>query len=105
MTELIQSNCLFCKLSQDPGVVIWENDDFAAFKDIHPKDRIHVLVVPKQHVDSLDSLPAEMAPEMVWAVQEVAKSLGVSGRYRLQVNVGREGGQEIDHLHLHLLAS
>lgn len=98
------TNCLFCKLTQDPSVLIWENAKFAAFKDIHPKDRVHVLVAPKDHIENLDQLSKELSPDMVEAVQEVARFLKVDGGYRIQVNVGREGGQEIDHLHVHLMA-
>ena len=101
---MTDNNCLFCKLAKDPSTVIWENDKFAAFKDIHPKDRIHVLVAPKDHVENLDQLSKELSPDMVEAVQEVARLLKVDGGYRIQVNVGRAGGQEIDHLHVHLMA-
>jgi histidine triad (HIT) family protein len=100
----MESDCLFCKLANDNSNLVWENPEFAAFKDIHPKDRVHVLIVPKQHVGSLDDLSAELSPGMIEAVQEVAKHLGVAGAYRIQVNVGRAGGQEIDHLHVHLIA-
>lgn len=98
------TQCLFCKLTNDPGSLIWENAKFAAFKDIHPKDRVHVLVAPKDHVENLDQLSKELSPDMIEAVQEVARFLKVDGGYRIQVNVGRAGGQEVDHLHVHLLA-
>lgn len=98
------TQCLFCKLANDPGALIWENAKFAAFNDIHPKDRVHVLVAPKNHVENFDQLSKELSPDMVEAVQEVARFLKVDGGYRIQVNVGRAGGQEIDHLHVHLLA-
>lgn len=98
------SECLFCKISRDKEALIWENDGFAAFKDIHPKAATHVLVVPKQHIENLDELSAELSPGLVDAVQEVAKELGVSGGYSVRVNVGRAGGQDVDHLHAHVLA-
>ena len=101
----MKPDCLFCKLVADNSNLIWQNDDYAAFKDINPKARVHVLVVPKQHVDSLDHLQDAQAPGFVRAIQEVAKHLKVAGGYRIQVNVGRAGGQEIDHLHAHVLAS
>lgn len=101
---MTNNDCLFCKLTNDPSSLIWENAKFAAFKDIHPKDRVHVLVAPKEHVENLDQLSKELSPDMVEAVQEVARTLKVDGGYRIQVNVGRAGGQEIDHLHVHLMA-
>lgn len=101
----MSDQCLFCKISSDSTNLIWENNFFAAFNDIHPKARIHALVVPKQHVENLDQLSAELSPAMIDAVQQVARHLKVDGGYRIQVNVGKDGGQEVDHLHVHLLAN
>jgi histidine triad (HIT) family protein len=98
------NDCLFCKLAHDPQAVIWQNEQFSAFKDIHPKARIHILIVPKKHIENLDKLESFDAPGLIEAIQTVAKNQGVSGRYRIQINVGRHGGQEIDHLHVHLMA-
>ncbi|HUC87517.1 MAG TPA: HIT domain-containing protein [Candidatus Saccharimonadales bacterium] len=100
----MKSDCLFCKLSHDPDTVIWENDSFAAIKDIHPKARLHLLVMPKEHIDNLDAISPEAAGRLVAAIQEVAKDQQVSGRYKVRFSVGRQAGQEIDHLHAHLLA-
>ena len=100
----MKPDCLFCKLGADKATVIWENAEFAAFPDIHPKARIHLLIVPKTHIDSFDDIPPAMAPGLIAAIQTVARLQGVSGAYRIQVNVGRKAGQEIDHLHVHLLA-
>ena len=97
-------DCLFCKLSSDPSTIVWQNADFAAIKDIHPKAPLHLLIMPKAHVENFDHIPPEMAPGLIDAVQEVAKQQEVAGGYRLAVNVGRKAGQEIDHLHVHLLA-
>jgi histidine triad (HIT) family protein len=100
----MKSDCLFCKLSHDPDTVIWENDEFAAIKDIHPKARIHLLILPKQHTDNLNNLTPEMAGRLVAAIQEVAKAQQIDSGYQVHLNVGRAGGQEIDHVHAHLLA-
>ncbi len=98
-------DCLFCKLAT-ADTVIWSNDQFAAFKDIHPKAATHVLLVPKAHVDSLDDLDAAVeGGALIQAAQELARFLGIAGAYTVQINVGRAGGQEIDHLHLHLMSS
>ncbi len=101
----MKDDCIFCKLSHDPKVVIWENAAFAAIKDIHPEDDVHVLVLAKRHLDNLDQVTPDLAPDLVAAIQEVARQQGVAGRYRIGVNVGLEGGQEIGHLHVHVLAS
>ncbi|HEX7259903.1 MAG TPA: HIT domain-containing protein [Candidatus Saccharimonadia bacterium] len=101
----MQTDCLFCKLSRDGGTVIWHNDDFAAIKDINPKAPLHLLIMPKQHVENFDQLEVGMAPGLVAAIREVARQEGVSGAYNMKINVGRAAGQEIDHLHVHLLAN
>jgi histidine triad (HIT) family protein len=101
----MKDDCLFCSIARERDKLVWENDTHAAFKDIHPKAATHVLVVPKAHVDSLDDLEASSGAEpLIEAIQEVARHLSVAGAYRVQINVGREGGQEIDHLHAHILA-
>lgn len=102
----MKDGCLFCQIAHgDKENLVWENDQFAAFRDIHPKAPIHVLVVPKQHVESLDGLDdAQLAGQLMMAVREVTKSLGVSDGYRVIINTGRKGGQLVDHLHVHILA-
>jgi histidine triad (HIT) family protein len=101
----MKDDCLFCQIAADPSKLEWENDEFAAFNDIHPKSKHHVLIVPKKHVDSLDHLDAEGdGGGLIAVIQTVAKQLGVAGGYKVQINVGRSGGQEVDHLHAHLLA-
>jgi histidine triad (HIT) family protein len=97
--------CLFCDISRKDDALIWQNLDFVAFKDINPKAKTHVLIVPKVHVDSLDDLDAlKEGGLLIEATQQVASHLGVAGAYRIQINVGADGGQEIDHLHIHLLS-
>lgn len=76
-----------------------------AFKDINPKAPIHLLIIPKKHVESIASLTEEdrmLLSDIIYAAKDLAASLGLRG-YRLSYNVGREGGQAVDHLHLHLL--
>lgn len=98
------NDCLFCSIAADPSKLIWENGQFAVFKDIHPKAPVHVLVVPKRHVVNLDDLDdSELAAGFLSASREVAAKIGVAGAYRFHVNNGRAAGQEIDHLHAHLL--
>lgn len=99
------NNCLFCGIANGSDEkLIWSNEHAAAFNDIHPKAPVHVLVVPKRHVEKLDDLDdRELAGEMLIAVREVAKAVGVEGRYRVQANNGRGAGQVVDHLHFHIL--
>lgn len=76
-----------------------------AFKDIRPKAPVHLLIVPKKHVESIASLTEDdrvLASDIIYAAKDIAASMDLRG-YRLSYNVGREGGQLVDHLHLHLL--
>ena len=99
------NDCLFCSIAGgDKANLIWENDIAVAFKDIHPKAPVHVLVVPKQHVATLDELDDEvLAGRLVTAAREVARKLGIDQAYRFHINSGRAAGQIIDHVHIHLL--
>ncbi len=101
-------DCLFCKISkkETPAEVVFESDDVVAFKDIHPKARVHLLFVPKKHVDSVAVLKEsdkELVGKLVLSARDTAKKENLPG-YKLVFNVGRAGGQIIDHIHLHLLA-
>jgi len=100
-------DCVFCKIinKELKSDVIYENDKVIAFKDIHPKAAFHILIVPKKHIESVDKLEEsdkELVGEMALAAKSIAKDNNISG-YRLVINVGRDGGQIIDHLHMHLL--
>ncbi|MEK7453260.1 MAG: histidine triad nucleotide-binding protein [Patescibacteria group bacterium] len=102
-------DCLFCKIikMEVRSDVILEGGSFLAFKDIHPKADVHILIIPKKHIASVnDTTTADVAilGEMFLAAKEVAEKLGVSVGYKLQVNVGKDGGQEIEHIHMHLLS-
>ena len=103
-------NCLFCKIAKGevPAEIIYEDEKFLVFKDIHPKAPLHLLVVPKKHIPSINHLELrdkELMGELFLVSQKIAREKGVAKRgYKLMLNVGRGGGQLIDHLHLHLLA-
>lgn len=99
-------NCLFCKIMNGelPCEKVIETSHYIAFKDIHPKAPVHVLIVPKRHVERPEELRAEELGDMFTGSEEVAQILGVKETgYRLLFNVGLHAGQEIDHAHLHLL--
>ncbi|MBT9171014.1 MAG: Purine nucleoside phosphoramidase [Actinobacteria bacterium] len=100
-------DCIFCKIinKEIPAEIIYENNDIVVFKDIHPSAPIHYLVVPKEHIQSimhLESNHQEIISKLIFTAKKVAEETGLKG-YKLVFNVGREGGQVVDHLHLHLL--
>ena len=101
--------CLFCKIAnkEAPAEMVYEDGLFAAFKDINPKAPVHILIVPKKHIVSVNDLGEADKPmlgELFLAAKKIAKERGVMDKgYKLVFNVGRGGGQIIDHLHLHLL--
>ncbi len=101
-------DCLFCKIinKEAPVDIVYDDDKFLAFNDINPKAPIHILIVPKKHISSVDHLEIgdkELMGELILIAQKIAREKKLKG-YKLIINVGREGGQIIDHLHLHLLA-
>lgn len=98
--------CLFCKIAKHeiPSNTVHENDAFVAFHDINPKAPVHILAIPKQHVDSFNAIAPEMMTGMTAFIQEVAKIVDVNASgYRVITNVGENGGQEVKHLHFHIL--
>ena len=98
--------CLFCKIVNNelPVNPIKENENFLAFHDINPKAPIHILVIPKKHVDSFNEVTAQTMAEMTTFIQEVVQMVGIKDSgYRLICNIGDNGGQEVKHLHFHLL--
>lgn len=103
-THPVQPDCIFCKLATDPGAVIWENQHFVALNDIKPKADTHILIIPKHHLENLNQATADVAAGLIEATQLVAREKGVDDGYKVVINTGRKGGQEVDHLHLHLLA-
>lgn len=100
-------NCIFCKIAKKeiPADFALENDHILAFKDIKPSAPVHYLVIPKEHIQSIAHLEEnhkEIIAELIYSAKKLAAKIGLTG-YKLVFNVGREGGQVIDHLHLHLL--
>lgn len=102
-------SCLFCQIVDGtiPCTRVWENEHVLAFHDIHPVAPVHVLIIPKKHISSLQVVQPEHFPlvaHVIEAVQIIAKQLQLADRgYRLLTNCGVEGGQVIYHLHFHLL--
>lgn len=101
------TDCIFCKIIQGeiPSTKIYENDYVIAIDDINPKAKVHSLVIPKVHLDSMNELEDEkLMSEILKAVKEVARIKGVTS-YRIHVNTGKEEGQVVFHLHYHVLSN
>jgi len=102
-------DCLFCRIVQKsiPAEIVHETDSTLAFRDVHPKAPVHVLVIPKEHVESimhLEKRHAALLGDLHETIQAVARSEKlVPGGFRIAVNVGREAGQTVPHLHYHVL--
>ena len=105
-------NCLFCKIvaKQIPSRSVYEDDEFYAFHDIHPWAPVHFLVIPTMHIPSMAQITADhaaMMGRMMALVPRLARQEGGNpypdGGFRLLANTGAEGGQEIDHLHFHVM--
>jgi histidine triad (HIT) family protein len=104
------SDCLFCKIiaGEIPGHLVYEDKDVVAFKDIDPQAPLHVLIVPRRHIATLNDLsPTDdaLVGALVRRAAALAKQHGYSdGGYRTVLNCNREAGQSVFHIHLHLLA-
>ena len=98
--------CIFCKLvnKEIPSNIILEDENFIAFDDINPKAPVHILAIPKEHVKSFDEVSAETMQKMTPFIQEVVKAVNIQkSGYRVITNIGDNGGQEVHHLHFHIL--
>ena len=101
------ADCLFCKIAagEIPSDAVSEDAEVKVFKDIHPKAPVHLLAIPKMHIESIAHLSNDhndIIAKLIYAAKDAASRAGMKG-YKLVFNVGREGGQVIDHLHLHIL--
>lgn len=103
------NDCIFCKIIRGdiPGDFVSENDEFVGFPDINPKAPVHILVVPKAHIRSLNEVAAQDAgfgQRLLVFAGLVAETMGVrDSGYRVVINNGRDAKQVVDHLHLHVL--
>ena len=103
------ADTLFAKIinKQIPADIVYEDDLCLAFKDINPQAPVHLLLVPKQPLDMLSNAKPEdqaLLGHLLLAASKIARELKVDGAFRLVINNGREGGQAVFHMHLHLLA-
>ena len=102
-------DCVFCKIinKKISAKVVFEDEDVIAFKDIKPIAPVHIVIIPKKHIISIADLEDDeevLMGKLIMTAKRIAEDLKISDRgYKLLVRVGKEGGQEIDHIHLHLL--
>lgn len=100
-------DCIFCKIikNQVPSKKIYEDEEILAFHDIHPIARVHFMIIPKIHVDSLDRCSGVHQPllgNMLLLAPKLAKEQGLENGFRTMINTGYGGGQEVFHLHVHV---
>ncbi|HEX7888230.1 MAG TPA: histidine triad nucleotide-binding protein [Ramlibacter sp.] len=105
-------NCIFCKIAEGkiPAKKVYEDDEIVAFHDIHPWAPVHFLLVPKEHIASMAHVEDKHAPllgKMMSLVPRLAKQEGTrpypEGGFRVVINTGGDGGQEVPHLHVHVI--
>ncbi len=102
-------NCIFCKIANKDikADIIYEDKDTIAFGDINPKAPVHILVIPKKHIENIDEVQKEdngLLGHMILVAQKVARDKNISDTgYRLVFNVKKHAGQLVDHIHLHIL--
>lgn len=101
------SECIFCKIAKKeiPAEILYESEDIVAFPDINPKAPVHILIIPKKHLNpqqELDEADVKILPEIFLAAKKLAGQKNIKS-FRFISNIGAEAGQEIEHLHFHLL--
>ena len=102
------SDCLFCKIvdGEIPADKVYEDEHVIVFKDIKPKADVHLLMIPRLHIESLNGLTTEhdaLIAHMMRLLPELAKAQGLNNGFRTIINTGKGGGQEVFHLHMHLM--
>jgi histidine triad (HIT) family protein len=101
-------SCLFCKIVDGtiPSTAVYQDEQCYAFADINPRAPVHVLAAPRKHIASLAEATEGDKPllgHLLWVVAEIARDRGLSRGYRVVINNGEDGGQTVDHIHVHLL--
>ena len=104
----MSDNCIFCKIvrGEIPSRKVYEDDDVYAFHDIHPLAPVHFMLIPKQHLVSLaeaDASHAALLGKMMVLAPRLAKEQGLDNGFRTVINTGKGGGQEVFHLHIHII--
>ena len=102
------SDCIFCKIAagEIPSKKAYEDDKILVFYDLEPQAPVHVLMIPKKHITSLDDTKpedAQLLSYMMLKIKDIAKDLGLEEGYRVCINTGDDGGQTVKHMHFHIL--
>ena len=102
------SDCLFCQIARGeiPSRKVYEDDEVLAFHDIHPAAPVHFMLIPKLHLDSLmqaDETHAALLGRMMVLAPRLAREQGLANGFRTVINTGKGGGQEVFHLHIHII--
>ena len=103
------SECIFCKIASKeiPSKTLYEDDDMVVFEDLNKKAPVHCLIVPRKHIESvfeLEQADNELIGKMISKAKEIAKMTGIEETgLRLVINAGSDGGQEVPHIHIHML--
>lgn len=102
------NDCIFCKIinKQIPASIVYEDENMLCFKDINPAAPVHLLLIPKIHMASLSDAQAEHADllgNMMVKIPEIAHQHGLQHGFKTQINTGKGGGQEVFHLHIHIM--
>jgi len=106
---MAHEDCLFCKIAKGeiPGDIVYETDEIIAFNDINPQAPVHVLIIPKRHMDNVlefDSNDGKLLVEITKAVNHIVEQNNLKENgFRVVTNTGSDGGQAVFHLHFHLL--
>ena len=104
---MVKDDCIFCKLAngQIPCKFVYETDEIVAFDDLNPQAPIHTLIIPKEHFETIEDIQDEkLLGKLMLAVKEVAKIKNAKNGFRTVINTKKEAGQEVFHVHIHLLA-
>jgi histidine triad (HIT) family protein len=102
------SGCLFCRIAAGelPGDIIYEDEQMVVFRDLYPKAAVHLLAIPREHIESLNELTTGhdgLIAHMMRQLPRLAQEQGLESGYRTIINTGPAGGQVVFHLHIHLL--
>ncbi len=103
------NDCIFCKIinKEIPSDIVYEDEEIIAFKDIAPKAPVHIIVIPKKHIGKITEIEKEdetVIGEIYSAINKIAEEQGIAERgFRVIINCGEDGGQEVNHVHFHLL--
>lgn len=103
------SDCIFCKIikGEIPSKKVYEDDKVLAFHDINPEAPVHVLVVPKEHIESVNGINesnADVVSHIFLTINKIVKDLGIAeSGYRVITNTGKDGGQTVSHMHFHVI--